>query len=90
MFKDQSAVLVNELWFSFEDILGNKPYQCTYNEIAKHLRTHTGEKTYKCSICDDAFRSNSHLINHLKTHTGEKPFECSQCDKGFKEKQVSY
>jgi len=42
--------------------------------------THTGEKTYKCPICDYAASKKSKLIRHMRIHTREKPFKCPSCD----------
>lgn len=48
-----------------------------------HLRVHTQEKTYKCTICPSAFCDSSTLKKHLRTHTGEKPYACTFCEKKF-------
>ena len=42
-------------------------------------------KQFKCSICDDTFKTfierKSHLVSN---HKGEKPYKCSICDDKFK------
>ena len=47
------------------------------------MRAHTGEKPYKCNICDIQYSHKSALKLHMRVHTGEKPHKCNICDLQF-------
>ena len=48
------------------------------------MRTHTGEKPYKCQLCQNSFADSSGLTRHMRTHTRENPYICEICNKRFR------
>ncbi|KAH8333347.1 hypothetical protein KR067_006452 [Drosophila pandora] len=51
--------------------------------ITRHCRGHDEEPSFKCSICERAFRTKAGLVNHMNTHTGTKPHKCKFCESAF-------
>ncbi|XP_072013941.1 uncharacterized protein [Amphiura filiformis] len=54
----------------------------------QHIKTHRGEKIFKCGECGYSAPQKRHLVVHMRVHTGERPFECDQCHETFKHKQT--
>ena len=42
---------------------------------------HSGDKLYKCEVCNIMFRLDSNLKNRNRIHTGDKRLKCIDFDK---------
>lgn len=61
---------------------GEKPFPCTWegcdrrfarsDELARHKRTHTGEKRFACPLCGRRFMRSDHLTKHARRHMTAK------------------
>ena len=71
------------LCFCFILVLGERPFPCTWpecckrfarsDELARHYRTHTGEKRFCCPLCEKRFMRSDHLMKHARRHANFHP-----------------
>ncbi|XP_017036103.1 transcriptional repressor CTCF [Drosophila kikkawai] len=53
-----------------------------------HVKSHEGEKCYRCSLCSYASVTQRHLDSHMLIHLDEKPFQCEHCPMAFRQRQL--
>ncbi len=55
--------------------------------MKRHLKSHSGEKPFKCDNTLASFKHSSSVKRHLRTHGGEKLFKCDLCEVQFSQSE---
>ena len=55
----------------------------TRGELVQHIRVHTGERPFECSVCSAAFTQRQSLKRHQRIHEDLKPYPCPHEDCTF-------
>ncbi|KAK3798841.1 hypothetical protein RRG08_007198 [Elysia crispata] len=68
------------------------PYKCGHcgqlyqnvSNLNSHMaKKHSGDKRFRCGICQSSYLAAHELGRHMLAHNGQRPFTCEQCGKAF-------
>lgn len=76
------AIPLEFLLLNFHDILGEKPYVCSYPFSQKAHREIGFDQTHV--ICGARFRRSDELTRHRRRHDDTRPFVCPHCERSFR------
>lgn len=74
------------------DICGAK-FLLSY-DLKRHMIKHSTKRSFKCNLCENAFKTANYLKNHVQSVHAAKPernFQCKICDRTYRhERHLNY
>uniref|UniRef100_W8BM03 Transcriptional repressor CTCF n=1 Tax=Ceratitis capitata TaxID=7213 RepID=W8BM03_CERCA len=89
--KGEKISLLKVLPVKSSELSGAQIYKCAHCNyetckrymLSRHMKSHSDDRPFVCSVCDRAFKTNHTLQNHINVHLGRKPHPCLSCDSRF-------